>query len=141
MKRLEKFFLGLAVSLLLSLPCFAEGGSVTLTASEFQTLKIALQTADEQLTKSENEIVSLKERLKESQELVTNLQIKSENLLLLLNEQEKDLGTLTMQLDTALKSLKKLKNETTTNNVILIIIGAVGIVLGGSLVFLLIGGR
>ena len=141
MKRLEKFFLGLAVSLLLSLPCFAEGGSVTLTASEFQTLKIALQTADEQLTKSENEIVSLKERLKESQELVTNLQIKSENLLSLLNEQEKDLGTLTMQLDTALTSLNKLKKETQQNNVILIIIGAVGIVLGGSLVFLLIGGR
>ena len=141
MKRVKSFFLGLAVSLLLSLPCFAEGGSVTLTANEFQTLKIALQTADEQLTKSENEILSLKERLGQSQELVTNLQIRSENLLSLLNEQEKDLGTLTMQLDEALTSLRKLKNETKTNSIILVIVGAVGIVLGGSLVFLLIGGR
>ena len=141
MKRLKGFFLGLAVSLLLSLPCFAEGGSVTLTASEFQTLKTALQTADEQLTKSENEIKSLQTRLKESQELVTNLQIRSENLLSLLNEQEKDLGTLTMQLDTALTSLSKLKKETQLNNVILIIVGALGIVLGGSAVFLLVGGR
>lgn len=141
MKRLKRLLLGLLVSVLLCLPCFAESGDVTLTQSEFQTLKTALQMADKQLKESETEISNLKTRLTESQTLVTDLQTKSANLQVLLNEQDNQLETLETQLDSALKSLTKLKNATKLNNVILVIVGVIGIAVGSSITLLLVGGR
>ena len=141
MRKSRRFLLGLLVLLALSLPCFAVNGDVTLTQSEFQTLKTALQMADKQLTESENEIKTLKEKLAESETLASNLKLESENLLIQLDAQSKALETLTAQLDSALKSLKTLKTETKVNNVILIIVGVAGVALGGSLAFLILGGR
>lgn len=148
MRRSEKFLLGLVVLVSLCLPCYAVSGDVTLTQSEFQTLKTALQMADKQLTESETLISNLQEQLKESQEksmtLQTeclNLQTQCENLQAQLKTQDEQLGTLTMQLDSALASLKKLKKETTINNVILVIVAVAGIALGGTVSYLIFGGK
>ena len=148
MRKSEKFLLGLVVLVSLCLPCYAVSGDVTLTQSEFQTLKTALQMADKQLTESENQISNLQEQLKASQNksmtLQTeclNLQTQCENLQAQLKTQDEQLGTLTMQLDSALASLKKLKKETTLNNVILVIVAVAGIALGGTVSYLIFGGK
>lgn len=148
MRRSERFLLGLVAFALLCLPCYAVSGDVTLTQSEFQTLKTALQVADKQLTESENQISNLQEQLKMSQNksmtLQTeclNLQTQCENLQAQLKTQNEQLGTLTMQLDSALASLKKLKKETTLNNVILVIVAVAGIALGGTVSYLIFGGK
>lgn len=103
---------------LFSLSCWAEGG-VTLSESEFQTLKTALIQADEQLTQSEQEIDSLKSLLK---------------------EQDSQLQTLTNQLNEASASLRKLKNATSWNSVKMVIVGVAGFALGGFSAWLLMGG-
>lgn len=148
MRRSEKFLLGLVVLVSLCLPCYAVSGDVTLTQSEFQTLKTALQMADKQLTESENQISNLQEQLKASQNksmtLQTeclNLRTQCENLQAQLKTQDEQLGTLTMQLDSALASLKTLKKETTINNVILVIVAVAGIALGGTVSYLIFGGK
>jgi hypothetical protein len=46
-----------------------------------------------------------------------------------------------MQLDSALKSLKTLKKETTINNVILVVVAVAGIALGGTVSYLIFGGK
>lgn len=124
------------------------GGGITLSESEYLTLKTALQMADEQLTKSETLIDSLQNQLKESREksmtLQTeclNLQTECVNLQERLKTQDGQLTTLTMQLDSALESLSKLKRDATKNNVIIFLVGIAGLALGGSVVFLLTGGR
>ena len=99
--------------------CWAEGG-ITLSESEFQTLKTALIQADEQLTQSEQEIDSLRNLLK---------------------EQDSQLATLTNQLNEASESLRKLKSEATMNHVKMIVIGVLGVALGGASVYLMMGGR
>ena len=119
MRRLRKFLLASACLLALCLlSCWAEGG-ITLSDSEFQTLKTALITADKQLTQSEQEISNLKS---------------------LLDEQDSQLQMLTKQLDEASKSLQKLKNATTWNSVKIVVVGVAGFALGGFSVWLLMGG-
>lgn len=141
MKRSGRFFLGLLALVLFCLPCFAEDGNVTLTASEFQTLRTALQMADKQLTESENLINSLQIQLKSATEISDNLRIQCDSLRTRLATQDEQLETLTMQLDSALKSLNKLKKETTLNNVILVVVGIIGVAVGGSVSFLIFGGK
>ena len=104
--------------MLFSLSCWAEGG-VTLSESEFQTLRTALIQADEQLTRSEQEIDSLQS---------------------LLNEQDSRLATLMTQLDEASQSLRKLKTEATWNSIKMVVIGVAGFALGGFSAWLLMGG-
>lgn len=148
MRRSKRFLLGLVVLVSLCLPCYAVSGDVTLTQGEFQTLKTALQMADKQLTESETLISNLQEQLKVSQNksmtLQTeclNLQTRCENLQAQLKTQDEQLETLTMQLDSALKSLKTLKKETTINNVILVVVAVAGIALGGTVSYLIFGGK
>ena len=148
MRSSKRFLLGLVVFALLCLPCYAVSGDVTLTQSEFQTLKTALQMADKQLTESENQISNLQNQLKESQEksmtLQTeclNLRTQCENLQAQLKMQDNQLTTLTTQLDSALKSLKMMKIETTLNNVILVVVAVAGIALGGTVSYLIFGGK
>ena len=119
MRRSRKFLLASVFLLVLfSLSCWAEGG-VTLSESEFQTLRTALIQADEQLTRSEQEIDSLQS---------------------LLNEQDSRLATLMTQLDEASQSLRKLKTEATWNSIKMVVIGVAGFALGGFSAWLLMGG-
>lgn len=119
MVRSRRFLLASVLLLVLfSLSCWAEGG-VTLSESEFQTLRTALIQADEQLTQSEQEIGRLQSLLK---------------------EQDSQLETLTRQLNEASQSLRKLKNATGWNSVKMVIVGVAGIALGGVTTWLLMGG-
>ena len=120
--------------LVLSSPfCWAEDG-ITLSESEFQTLRTALTKADEQLEKSEQTIGTLKTRLKES--LTECVRLTD-----LLKTQDGQLETLEQQLRTASESLRKLKSEATWNHVKLIMVGVLGVVLGGTSVYFIMGGR
>lgn len=119
MRKSRKFLLASVLLLVLfSLSCWAEDG-ITLSESEYQTLKTALITADEQLTQSEQEINSLKNLLK---------------------EQDSQLETLTNQLNEASQSLKKLKNAVGWNSVKIVVVGVAGFALGGFTAWLLMGG-
>ena len=119
MRKSRRFLLASVLLLVLfSLSCWAEGG-ITLSESEFQTLKTALIQADEQLTKSEQEIDSLKSLLK---------------------EQDSQLQTLTNQLNEASESLRKLKSGASWNSVKMVIVGVAGFALGGFSAWLLMGG-
>lgn len=119
MVRSRRFLLASVLLLVLfSLSCWAEGG-VTLSESEFQTLRTALIQADEQLTRSEQEISRLQT---------------------LLEEQDSQLQTLMNQLNEASASLRKLKNATGWNSVKMVIVGVAGIALGGVTTWLLMGG-
>lgn len=120
--------------LVLSSPfCLAEDG-ITLSESEFQTLRTALTQADEQLEKSEQTIGTLKTRLDESL-------TECGRLTDLLKTQDSRLETLEQQLRTASESLRKLKSEATWNHVKLIMVGVLGVVLGGTSVYFIMGGR
>lgn len=118
---------------LFSVSLWAEGG-ITLSESEFQTLKTALIQADEQLKTSEQTIGTLKTRLDES--LTECVRLTD-----LLKTQEGQLETLEQQLRTASESLRKLKSEATLNHVKMIVIGVLGVALGGASVYFIMGGR
>lgn len=134
MRRCERFlWASVCLLVLFSLSCWAEGG-VTLSESEFQTLKTALMQADEQLEKSEQTIGTLKTRLDES--LTECVRLTD-----LLKTQDGQLETLEQQLKTASESLRKLKSEATWNHVKMIVVGVLGIALGGASVYLIMGGR
>lgn len=121
-------------------PCFCTNEQITLSISEWNTLKAALIQADEQLTKSEAEIQTLKEQLQTSSGLVTTLRSQSQTLEAQLNVQNSQLETLTKQLNEAWTSLQKSKNAIITDRVIMIIVGTACLALGG-VVGYLIGGR
>lgn len=134
MRRCERFLWASVCLLVLSLAfCWAEGG-ITLSESEFQTLRTALIQADEQLQKSEQTIGTLKTRLDESL-------TECGRLTDLLKTQDGQLETLEQQLRTASESLRKLKSEATLNHVKMIVIGVLGVALGGASVYLMMGGR
>ena len=118
---------------LFSVSLWAEGG-ITLSESEFQTLKTALIQADEQLKTSEQTIGTLKTRLDESL-------TECGRLTDLLKTQDGQLQTLEQQLRTASESLRKLKSEATWNHVKMIVIGVLGVALGGASVYFIMGGR
>lgn len=119
MRRCGRFlWASVCLLVLFSLSCWAEGG-VTLSESEFQTLRTALIQADEQLTQSEQEIDSLRNLLK---------------------EQDSQLATLTTQLNEASASLRKLKSVAGWNSVKMVIVGVAGFALGGFSAWLLMGG-
>lgn len=131
MRNSRRFLLGLAVSVLLCLPSFSEGG-VTLTDSEFQTLRTALTTADLKLTESENLIGTLQCQLKEQNMRLSTLQKELNDSERLCNEQQAQLKTLTERLTKASESLQKLKNERTGKTIKMILIGVACVAVGGA---------
>lgn len=134
MRRCERFlWASVCLLVLFSVSLWAEGG-ITLSESEFQTLKTALIQADEQLKTSEQTIGTLKTRLDES--LTECVRLTD-----LLKTQEGQLETLEQQLRTASESLRKLKSEATLNHVKMIVIGVLGVALGGASVYFIMGGR
>lgn len=120
MKSLKKLFCGLVLLAVLCCPLYAEGDLITISISEFQTLKTALKTADEQLTLSAQEIQELKSTL---------------------NGQDRELETLKRQLNEALGSLKKSENAITFNGVKIIIVGACCLMIGGAIGYLIRGAK
>lgn len=136
MQHSRKLLLGLVALLLLSsLSLWA--GDVVLTASELQTLKTSLTTAERKLTESETEIGKLNSLLNEQGIQLTSLQTTLGQAQSLCNEQAKQLQTLTQQLQTASVSLQKLKNETVVTTIKIVLTALACVIVGGAAGYLI----
>ena len=129
-------FLGLVLLLAVSSASLS-ANDVVLTASEWETLKTSLTTAERKLTESENEINSLQSLLSNQKELLASLETELTRSQKLCETQATHLETLTEQLMTASKSLQTLKNETTWTTIKMILTALVCVAAGGAVGYLI----